>query len=127
MQQISQLAVERCGASGEAAKDNGVPNAVIALRRIPAWDVRRRVLEVDGQVVKSFRVPAIHQEMILSAFEEEGWPRCIFDPIPRNRGVAAERRLSNAISRLNGKQIASLIRFSVNGNGTGFAWRWGVV
>lgn len=121
--QADSLAVEPCGASGVVAKDNA-SNALIALRRIPTWDARRRVLEVDDQVIKSFRVPAIHQELILSAFEEEGWPRCIFDPLPRNRGVAAERRLSNAISRLNGKQVTSLIRFSANGNGTGIAWRW---
>lgn len=88
----------------------------------PIWIPGQRELMVDGRVVKRFKVPAVNQELILSAFEEEGWPQCIFDPLPQDNTLAPARRMHNAISRLNGKQINVLVRFSGNGHGTGICW-----
>jgi hypothetical protein len=33
-------------------------------------------------VVKEFKLPAPNQETILTAFQEEGWPPRIDDPLP---------------------------------------------
>jgi hypothetical protein len=88
----------------------------------PHYDARRRVLLVDDRVVKRFRVPARNQELILIAFEEEGWPERIDDPLPTSPAIAPKRRLHDAINSLNRNQQNHLIRFHGNGNGMGIYW-----
>jgi len=90
----------------------------------PLWEARNRELRVDGIIVKRFRVPAGNQELILSAFQEEGWPAYIDDPLPTKSEVSSKRRLHNAITRLNGGQLAPLLRFHGNGNGEGVGWQF---
>jgi hypothetical protein len=90
----------------------------------PHYDSARRVLSVGSRVVKEFRVPAHNQELILSAFEEEGWPPHVDDPLPPNSGMDDAKRLQHAIYRLNLRQANRLIRFEGNGKGTGIKWRW---
>jgi hypothetical protein len=88
----------------------------------PIWDSRRRELRVGELVVKKFRVPAENQELILSAFEEDGWPEYVDDPLPRKPSIVPKLRLHNAINRLNGRQLAPLLRFHGNGNGNAIGW-----
>lgn len=88
----------------------------------PRWNIARRELSVAGQLVKRFRVPAQNQELILCAFEEEGWPDCIDDPLPMTSDRDTQTRLHDAINRLNGRQANPLLRFHGNGNGTGVSW-----
>ncbi len=88
----------------------------------PAWEARRRELRVGELLVKKFRVPAGNQELVLSAFEEEGWPAYIDDPLPMNWEIAPKRRLHNVITRLNGSQLVPLVRFHGEGNGEGIGW-----
>lgn len=88
----------------------------------PVWTSSRRELLVMGLVVKTFRVPARNQELILAAFQEERWPACILDPLPPTESITSAKRMQNAICRLNGKQTNKLVRFSANGNGTGICW-----
>ena len=52
---------------------------------LPSWDAQRRVLQLGNELVKLFRVPAPNQEAVLSAFEEEGWPFRVDDPLPLSR------------------------------------------
>jgi hypothetical protein len=80
-------------------------------------------LSLGGTVVKRFRVPAHNQELILSAFEEEGWPDHIDDPLPVRGDIDPPTRLHDAINRLNGCQVHHLLRFSGNGIGTGVCWQ----
>ncbi len=87
----------------------------------PHWDARARELWLGKQLVKQFRRPAINQVQILEAFEEEGWPRSIDDPLP-GEGPEAKKRLENAIQRLNYDQVRGLLRFESNGNGDGIRW-----
>jgi hypothetical protein len=101
-----------------AANLNGSPSAASK----PCWDSSRRELSLDGMVVKRFRVPAQTQELILRAFQEDGWPEHIDDPLPGSGAIDARTRLHDAIHRLNGHQANRLIRFSGNGNGTGVCW-----
>jgi hypothetical protein len=82
----------------------------------PRWDRERQELTVGGVLVKRFKVPAVNQEMILAAFEEEGWPPRIDDPIPP-KGDTEARRLHDTINSLNGCHLQTLIRFL--GDGTG--------
>jgi hypothetical protein len=89
----------------------------------PRWTVaRRRELWVGKVLVKSIRVPATQQDIIFAAFEEQGWPPSIKDPLPPQRGVNAKRRLSDAIKRLNRHQKQPVLRFFGNGYGDGICW-----
>ena len=73
-------------------------------------------------VVKQFKVPALNQERILAAFEEEGWPVHIDDPLPPHPEQDPKRRLHDTINSLNRNQKNPLIRFLGNGNGQGIRW-----
>lgn len=81
----------------------------------PHWDADRRELRFRGQIVKQFRVPAANQELILTAFEEEGWPPFIDDPLPRHGHDEPTRRLQATIKSLNRRQWNPTIRFHGNG------------
>ncbi|MFO1063090.1 MAG: hypothetical protein U0892_04355 [Pirellulales bacterium] len=89
---------------------------------IPRWDVEARVLEYRGSPVKSFRCPAQNQEAILCAFEEEGWPNRISDPLPPVDELNTKQRLHDAIRSLNRNQANRLIRFGGDGTGEGIVW-----
>ncbi len=89
---------------------------------VPQWDRKLRELSFDGRVVKQFRLPAKNQELLLSAFEEEGWPRSIDDPLPYVAGRSPKARLHVTIRSLNANQANRLLHF--RGNGTGEAVLW---
>ena len=84
----------------------------------PVWDSERRELRVGGAVVKRFRQPARSQEAILAAFQEEGWPPHIDNPLPSHDDVDAIDRLHGAIRRLN-DQTNHMIRFESDGRAEG--------
>lgn len=88
----------------------------------PSWDGERHELRCGGQVVKKFKWRASNQETILSAFEEEGWPAHIDDPLPQAPGIDPRRRLADAIKSLNRHQKVSLVRFCGDGTGQGVLW-----
>jgi hypothetical protein len=89
----------------------------------PSWDARSREVRVGEFLVKKFRVPAGNQELVLSAFEEEGWPVYIDDPLPRKAEMIPKQRLHNVITRLNGRQLVPILRFQGDGNGEGIGWQ----
>jgi hypothetical protein len=91
-------------------------------RHVPSWDADRRVLCVGDIVVKQFRVPAPNQEAILVAFEEEGWPTAIDDPLPYRPGRDSKHRLRSTVQTLNARQNNHLLRFRGNGTGTRVLW-----
>jgi hypothetical protein len=90
---------------------------------LPCWDGEARELRVGGVVVKRYRVPAENQELVLTAFEEEGWPLHIDDPLPPLPDLDAKRRLHDTINRLNRNQKQPLIRFHGHGNGCMVRWQ----
>jgi hypothetical protein len=102
--------------NGDAGRPGDVP--------APRWDNRRRELRVARKLVKRFRVPAPNQEMILAAFQEEGWPNCIDDPLPPKGDLDPKRRLHDTIKALNRKhrQQPPLIHFLGNGTGKNVVW-----
>jgi hypothetical protein len=90
----------------------------------PSWDAKRRELRLSRRLLKRFRVPAPNQETILAAFQEEGWPNCIDDPLPPKGDLSPQRRLHDTIKALNRKhrQKPPLIRFLGNGTGKNVVW-----
>jgi hypothetical protein len=88
----------------------------------PRWDADRQELRLGGLVVKQYKVPAPNQEMILAAFEEEGWPHRIDDPIPPVYDSEPKRRLHDTINSLNRSQKQPLLRFLGDGSGQGVRW-----
>lgn len=89
---------------------------------VPSWHAPRRELWVGDVLVKRFRVPALSQERILAAFQEEGWPERIDDPLPPVANLEPKRRLHTAIHSLNRNQKHPLIHFCGDGSGTGVMW-----
>lgn len=87
------------------------------------WDPVQRQLNVLGVVVKRYKWQAPNQEMVLNAFQEEGWPGRIDDPLPRHPDQDSKRRLSDTIKCLNRHQIPALIHFHGDGTGEGVTWQ----
>lgn len=88
----------------------------------PQWNAERHELLVRSRIVKRFKTPALNQEMILTVFEEEGWPTRIDDPLPPQADLDPRRRLHDTIKCLNRHQVNRLIRFRGDGTGEGVAW-----
>jgi hypothetical protein len=89
---------------------------------VPSWDPNRRVLCWNGRIVKQFRVPSPTQEAILAAFEEEGWPAAIDDPLPPHLDQEPKRRMRNTIQHLNSNQKNRLLCFHGDGSGQRILW-----
>jgi hypothetical protein len=89
---------------------------------MPIWDEARRVLSLDGRIVKQFKWRAVNQELILSVFQEDGWPVRIDDPLAPLLSLVTKRRLNDTIKCLNRKQTNNLIRFRGDGTGLGVIW-----
>lgn len=88
----------------------------------PTWDGERHELRVAGQLVKIFKLPSPNQETVLMAFEEEGWPPRIDDPLSPAPEIDPKRRLHDTLKSLNRNQKNRLIRFMGDGTGEGIRW-----
>ena len=89
---------------------------------LPRWDGETRKLWYGDRLVKWYRVPAICQEILLAAFEEDCWAPRIDDPLPRVNDIDPRERLHEAIRRLNGAQLVRLLTFRRDGTGFGVTW-----
>lgn len=90
--------------------------------QVPRWDSARRELWLGRTLVKRFRVPAPHQELVLTVFQEDDWPERIDDPLPPQPAIDPKRQLHATISSLNRHQKQALIHFTGDGTGTGVLW-----
>jgi len=124
------VAQEICGRDGVVAL--GVPAAscrIVAEEESPqrpTWDDQRRQLRVGTEIVKEFKLPSPNQETVLMAFEEEGWPPRIDDPLPPLPQLDPRRRLHDTIKALNRKQRNFRVRFMGDGSGEGIRWEFTV-
>ena len=91
---------------------------------VPKWNRDRQELTIGSIVIKRFKVPAANQEAILAAFEEEGWPTRIDDPLPPHREQSPKRRLQETIKSLNRNQKRPFLRFLGDGSGQGVRWEY---
>ncbi len=110
------------GPDRRATLSMNVPANDVSRPLLPSWDSKLRVLVFGGCVVKRFRLPASNQEAVFSAFEAEGWPPSIYDPLPYLSKERSKRRLHETIRHLNANHQNRRIRF--RGNGTGEAVLW---
>ncbi len=85
----------------------------------PIWDRDKRELRVGDKVVKQFKWPAENQERVLDAFQDEGWPPRIDDPLLPHPKICPKRRLHDTLKCLNRKQANELIKFRGDGTGLG--------
>ena len=101
------------------SKDGGGPRGEPI---VPTWDAKQRELRFGGITVKQFKWTAANQETVLAAFDEEGWPQRIDDPLSPQPEQDSKRRLNDTIKCLNRKQITHLIHFRGDGSGEGVIW-----
>jgi hypothetical protein len=80
-------------------------------------------LWVGKLLVKRFRQPAADQEAVLAAFQEEGWPPFIDDPLSPRPGQDAKQRLRKTIENMNRRHKVKIIRFGGGGTGQTVGWR----
>jgi hypothetical protein len=90
----------------------------------PNWDAVRRELCVGTIVIKGFKQPAPNQQIILDAFQEEGWPSLIDDPLPPHANQDAKARLHSTIDNLNRAHAHRVLHFHGGGNGQSMRWRF---
>ncbi|HYW78952.1 MAG TPA: hypothetical protein VE890_05215 [Thermoguttaceae bacterium] len=104
-------------------QDNRRSDGDTPCKVVPKWDHDLAELHLGDRLVKRFRVPAVNQEKILAAFEEERWPVRIDDPLPPRPDQLPKRRLHDTINALNRNQKFPLIRFLGDGRGEGVRWK----
>lgn len=115
--------------ASSAARDRKTPRVrpdTHAPRRAPVWDADRRELR-DGQtVMKKYRQRAGNQVIILAAFQEQGWPTRIDDPLPGKGDADPTQRLRQTLSDLNKaqKNRPMRIHFEPDGTGQAIIWAW---
>ena len=90
---------------------------------VPTWDAERHELRLGKTLVKRFKQPSPSQEAILQAFQEEGWPDRVDDPLPPDPEIEPQRRLSDVVKRLNRSQQNFLLRFMGDGTGEAVLWK----
>ncbi len=89
----------------------------------PLWSRDNRVLSIGGQVVKRYGRSSPNQEAVLQAFQEQGWPCRIDDPLPYSAEVPPKPRLHDTIRWLNLNHEYPLLRFLGDGTGEGVCWK----
>lgn len=101
-----------------ALRDHQTPDPL----PMPRWDRDRHEFRVGRRLVKVFKLPSPNQEAVLMAFEEEGWPPRIDDPLSPVAELDPKRRLHDTIKGLNRNQKNCLVRFMGDGTGEGVRW-----
>lgn len=90
----------------------------------PSWDPELHQLRIGELLVKEFKLPCPNQGTVLMAFEEDGWPKRIDDPLPPRPELDSRTRLRYTIKSLNKNQKNRLIRFMGDGTGQGVRWQF---
>jgi len=116
------LLVGRAGDEGQRDVSANSAEIISLCSQLPHWDRDRRVLYIGQQIVKRYSRPSPNQDLVLSAFEEEGWPSHVYDPLPHKDKGVAKKRLHDTIIWLNRNHEARLLRFRGDGSGEGICW-----
>src|SRR5262249_26087754 len=102
---------------GLIALDRHIQTALRTLAQCrPRWDGDTRTLWYGDHICKRYTRPAPGQEKILAAFEEEGWPNKIDDPLDAGK-------LADTIKDLQKTLKGSPITVGRDGTGKGIIWR----
>lgn len=83
------------------------------------WDKQLGELRLDGDVIRRVRPGvATNVDIVLDAFQEDGWPKRIDSPL---RGYAQDKAtISDTVKSLNNK--LQMIRFFADGSKEGITW-----
>lgn len=119
---VSKASTEGVSKNGSGKTNGTGKSAETAQATVPIWDSERRELRFDDAVVKHYKWVAVNQQAVLCAFEEEGWPPRIDDPLPPHEEQDSKRRLADTIKCLNRKQCHAVIHFRGDGTGEGIIW-----
>jgi hypothetical protein len=87
----------------------------------PVWLHEPGELYWKDVCIKRLRNDAARQRLVLKAFEDQGWPKCLPDPLPPTKGCNRKKRLHDTVWSLN-SGLQGSIRFHVYGTGCGFRW-----
>jgi hypothetical protein len=87
---------------------------------VPRWDSESMILFLGKQIARRVSMKAKNVLAVLNAFQEDGWPFKIDDPLPGGRNP---ERLRDTLKQLN-KDLKHL-RFSADGSGEGIVWTKG--
>jgi hypothetical protein len=101
-----------------AAAEGASPRGKHGRRRlVPRWHARNRTLWLGEEVIKRFPRPAPIPEILLAAFQEQRWPRCIDHPLPGKDGLVSEQRLHDAVVNFNRRLPNGALCFRVAAGG----------
>ena len=89
---------------------------------VPEWNSGIGVLSLGGLLVKKYRQPAKNQRMILDAFQEEGWPQRVNDPLHGVHAADPKQRLNETVRALNENRKSDALHFEADGTGEGVIW-----
>jgi hypothetical protein len=89
---------------------------------LPVWDGSAGELHYRGQLVKRFRKTSSNQRVVLEAFQGEGWPEQLEDPLPQDPAGSRKHRLQDTIKNLNRDHQRQLLRFYTREGGA-IAWK----
>jgi hypothetical protein len=107
-----------------APSDAGREPGPVTFPRCPVWIAARHVLLCREVVVKAFPARAKCQETILGAFEEEGWPEEIDDPLPPVAESSQKDHLHDVVRRMCCGQAFPVVAFHTTGRGQQVRWNW---
>lgn len=111
-----------CFVLADKAVGRHLPTATLPIIA-PAWDPDARALIFGNHVVKRFKVPAAAQEAVLAAFQLQGWPSFIANPLADERNHKTRQQLHNTINALNRNRLYARLRFIGNGSGQTVGWK----
>jgi hypothetical protein len=86
----------------------------------PAWDRDRLEFRLGSRILRQFKIPAPHEEMILAALEELNWPTRIDDPC---QSPDDPLELERALASLNRRQRPPLVDFRLDAASCGIVWK----
>lgn len=87
----------------------------------PLWNAKERELRFRGKALKQWHRSAPRSECLLAAFEAEGWPESIPNPLPPPVNGRRKTQLNSALRNLN--RDLPLIHFCSEQYGTRVSWR----
>jgi hypothetical protein len=111
----------RPAGSFRTARTLGNGNAAL-VRLKPHYDSETRQLWLGDHLVKQLKQTAEHQHVVLLAFEEDGWPEWIDDPLTQKPGQDPQQHLHEVVGNLNRYQNLPGVHFRCGGNGTRVRW-----
>jgi hypothetical protein len=91
----------------------------------PVWDSATGELRFLSCLVRRFRNAASDQRAVLDAFQRQGWPERVKDPLPHSgeEGLNVKKRLRDTVKNLNRDHEAPGMHFYATDAGRAVGWK----